>query len=221
MAFPGIWGVGRWALSVQVVRARGKEKEEKNKEIGGEQVGRRFLLSWTELTTWYLCIILCKMNSTVRDSASPLQLTDATVGRRWEACSLCLAAPVPSPGPSAWSRHQNLAQHWKFRCAEADRQKTDRHRDKKKWQGCSCNRRQKSMTSCTWDATHPRALDLGTPEGREYSTVGVRSKQYVRKEDRTCMRCVTRSLTSRAYFCRSAKQGGLVWLAVCLSVNQE
>lgn len=132
MAFPGIWGVGRWALSVQVVRARGKEKEEKNKEIGGEQVGRRFLLSWTELTTWYLCIILCKMNSTVRDSASPLQLTDATVGRRWEACSLCLAAPVPSPGPSAWSRHQNLAQHWKFRCAEADRQKTDRHRDKKK-----------------------------------------------------------------------------------------
>lgn len=32
-------------------------------------------------------------------------------------------------------------------------------------QGCSCNRRQKSMTSCTWDATHPSALDLGTPEG--------------------------------------------------------
>lgn len=38
-------------------------------------------LSWTELTTWYLCIILCKINSIVRDSASPLQLTDATVGR--------------------------------------------------------------------------------------------------------------------------------------------
>lgn len=49
---------------------------------------------------------------------------------------------------------------------------------------------------------------------REHSTVGVRSKQNARKENRTCMRCVTRSLRSRAYFCRSAKQG-------CLSVTQE
>lgn len=83
---------------------------------------------------------------------------------------------------------------------------------KKKGQGCSCNHRQKSRASCTWDATSQR-LGSRYPRG-EYSTVGVRSKQNARKEDRTCMRCVTRSLTSRTYFCRSAEQG-------CLSVNHE
>lgn len=108
------------------------------------------------------------------------------------------------------SRHQNLAQRRKFRCAEADHQKTDSHRGQKKWQGCSCNHRQKSRASCAWDATSQR-LGSRYPRG-EYSTVGVRSKQNARKEDRTCMRCVTRSLTSRTYFCRSAEQG-------CLSVK--
>lgn len=165
---------------------------------------RIFLLSWTELTTWYLCIILCKIYSLVRDSASPLQLMQRSADAR-EACSLCLAACSFSRTFFFSFYATQACAILKFRCAEADRQEIAIG-TKEKMARLQLEPPSEKHDFHVRGTPHPRALDLGTPGG-EHSTVGVRSKQIARKENRACRRCVTRILNSRSYFCRSARQG--------------
>lgn len=54
--------LGGWALRLEHA---GRSSEEEKKNQGNRRCAGwrgRFLLSWTEPTTWYLCMILCKMN---------------------------------------------------------------------------------------------------------------------------------------------------------------
>lgn len=58
-------------------------------------------------------------------------------------------------------------------------------------------------------APHLPAPWISVPQRGRTAQAGVRSKQNARKEHRPCMCCVTRRLTGRACFCRSAEQGCL------------
>lgn len=58
-------------------------------------------------------------------------------------------------------------------------------------------------------APHLPAPWISVPQRGRTAQPGVRSKQNARKEHRSCMCCVTRRLTGRACFCRSAEQGCL------------